>query len=83
MSQTSIHGDYDTAHDCTHSFAPHLHTYVAFSIDPVATVASLEDPDATEAARILPTRKYVGFVKTVRSHWLLCVSRLSILIVAR
>ncbi|ETW80254.1 hypothetical protein HETIRDRAFT_242493, partial [Heterobasidion irregulare TC 32-1] len=47
------------------SFAPHLFTYVAFSIDPVATVASLEDPDATEAARLLPTRKYVGLVETI------------------
>lgn len=83
MSQTSIDGDYDTAHDSTHSFAPHLFTYVAFSIDPVATVASLEDPDATEAARLLPTRKYVGFVETVCSHCSLCTLRMSILIVKR
>ncbi|KAI0064672.1 hypothetical protein BV25DRAFT_1800441, partial [Artomyces pyxidatus] len=34
--------------------------YVVFTLDPVATLEALEDPIATEQARMLHTRKYVG-----------------------
>ncbi|KAI0064673.1 hypothetical protein BV25DRAFT_1823077 [Artomyces pyxidatus] len=34
--------------------------YVVFTLDPVATLESLEDPVATELARQIPRRKYVG-----------------------
>lgn len=47
---------------------PLVATYVVFSIDPVATLAALEDPEVTAAASSLKPKKYVGYVRNVRRH---------------
>lgn len=47
------------------AYVPPLGTFVAFSIDPVATVKALKDPYATELARKIPTGKYVGYVEEI------------------
>ncbi|KAI0041163.1 hypothetical protein FA95DRAFT_767707 [Auriscalpium vulgare] len=47
-----------------HNF-PAYGAFVVFTLDPVATMETLEDPVATEAARNLPARKYVGYVTQV------------------
>ncbi|KAI0039307.1 hypothetical protein FA95DRAFT_1684342 [Auriscalpium vulgare] len=44
---------------------PAYGAFVVFTLDPVATVEIFEDPVATEAARTLPARKYVGYVTQV------------------
>jgi hypothetical protein len=44
---------------------PLVTTYVVFSIDPVATLASLDDPKVTAAVSMLHPKKYVGFVSNV------------------
>ncbi|KAI0042058.1 hypothetical protein FA95DRAFT_1610502 [Auriscalpium vulgare] len=41
---------------------PAYGAFVVFTLNPVATVETLEDPVATEAARNLRARKYVGYV---------------------
>lgn len=40
---------------------PALRTYVLFELDPVGTLKSLKDEEATVAASQLPTQQYVGF----------------------
>ena len=42
-------------------------TYVVFAIDPIATLASLNDAEAITAASILPSRQYVGYVADVQA----------------
>ena len=44
--------------------------YFVFSIDPVASVAHLEDDEATAAAQKLHSGRYVGLVMDVRSTYL-------------
>jgi hypothetical protein len=46
---------------------PFVTTYVVFTIDPVATLASLDDPEVTAAASKLHSKKYVGYVGNVCS----------------
>ena len=46
---------------------PLVTTYVVFSIDPVATLASLDDPEVTAVTTSLHPKKYVGFVRDVRT----------------
>ncbi|KIM90192.1 hypothetical protein PILCRDRAFT_1549 [Piloderma croceum F 1598] len=46
---------------------PLVTTYVVFSIDPVATLASLDDPEVTVATSRLHPKKYVGFVRNTAS----------------
>ncbi|KAI0045969.1 hypothetical protein FA95DRAFT_1607269 [Auriscalpium vulgare] len=41
---------------------PHLGTYIFLTLDPEASVEALHDPVATEQARELPTKTYVGTV---------------------
>ncbi|KAI0041148.1 hypothetical protein FA95DRAFT_1611243 [Auriscalpium vulgare] len=38
-------------------------SFVVFTLDPVATVETLEDPVAIEAARSVRSRRYVGYVR--------------------
>jgi uncharacterized membrane protein len=45
---------------------PLVSTYVAFSIDPVTTLAALDDPEVTAAASSLNPKTYVGYVRNVR-----------------
>ncbi|KIM90189.1 hypothetical protein PILCRDRAFT_811913 [Piloderma croceum F 1598] len=48
---------------------PLVATYVVFSIDPVATLAALDDPEVTAAASSLNPKKYVGYVRnTAGAH---------------
>ncbi|THH21353.1 hypothetical protein EW146_g195 [Bondarzewia mesenterica] len=47
------------------TFVPTTSTYVAFSIDPVFTVAALDDPEASAAAKAISTKKYAGYVSEV------------------
>ncbi|KAJ7730655.1 hypothetical protein DFH07DRAFT_1065922 [Mycena maculata] len=47
------------------SLLPAPGAFVAFSIDPVATLASLNDPVATAAAESMPRQTYVGYVNKV------------------
>ncbi|KAJ7271067.1 hypothetical protein C8J57DRAFT_296747 [Mycena rebaudengoi] len=44
------------------SLFPKLASYVVISINPVATLESLNDPVALAAARQMPVQKYVGYV---------------------
>ncbi|KAI0039309.1 hypothetical protein FA95DRAFT_1504331, partial [Auriscalpium vulgare] len=44
---------------------PAYGAFVVFTLDPVATIETLEDPVALEEARALPVRKYVGYVTQV------------------
>ncbi|KAJ7042922.1 hypothetical protein C8F04DRAFT_1390313 [Mycena alexandri] len=44
------------------SLAPALASFVVITIDPVATVAALNDPIATAAAQQMVPKKYVGYV---------------------
>lgn len=44
---------------------PLARTYVVFSIDSIATLAPLNDPEAIAAASTLPSRQYVGYVANV------------------
>src|ERR1700691_1321607 len=46
---------------------PLIATYVVFTIDPVATLASLNDPEVTAAASKLHPKKDVGYVRNVCS----------------
>jgi hypothetical protein len=46
---------------------PLVATYVVLTIDPVATLASLDDPEVTVAAGKLHPKKYVGYVGNVCS----------------
>jgi len=48
------------------SMFPLVTTYVVFSIDPVATLASLDDAEVTAATSSLIPNQYVGFVRNVR-----------------
>jgi hypothetical protein len=45
---------------------PFVSTYVAFTIDPVATLAALDDPEVASAASRLNPKTYVGYVRNVR-----------------
>ncbi|KAH9946875.1 hypothetical protein B0H21DRAFT_692891 [Amylocystis lapponica] len=47
------------------TFVPLHGTYLTVSIDPVATVQRFHDPDVTETARRMPTRKYIAYVNTI------------------
>ena len=44
---------------------PEHRTFVAFSLDTVASVQHLDDPELVEACRSLLCKKYVAFVKMV------------------
>jgi hypothetical protein len=46
---------------------PLVTTYVVLSIDPVATLASLDDPEVAAATKSLRPKKYVGYVRNVRT----------------
>ena len=54
------------------AYVPPLGTFVAFSIDPVATVKALKDPYATNLASSIPTSKYVGYVEEASSFFEMC-----------
>jgi len=52
---------------------PFVSTYVAFAIDPVATLATLDesdeyDPEVVSAASSLNSKTCVGYVRNVRMH---------------
>ncbi|KAG5651023.1 hypothetical protein H0H81_010211 [Sphagnurus paluster] len=49
---------------CT-TLMPLISTYVVFCLDPVATVARLEDEETTTKARLLACQKYAGYVLMV------------------
>lgn len=44
---------------------PLARTYIVFSLDPIATLASLNDAEVLVAASTLPSRQYVGYVADV------------------
>lgn len=46
---------------------PDITAYVVLMLDPVGTLASLEDEEATMAAKNISPKKYVGYVDDVRS----------------
>jgi hypothetical protein len=51
----------------THSFMPNLGEYVVLQLDPVATLASLEDEATTAATRLISTKKYIGYCGEMRA----------------
>lgn len=57
--------DLDMESDPDGPMFPLVRTYVVLSIDPVATLASLDDPEVTAVTSSLHPKKYVGFVKNV------------------
>lgn len=44
---------------------PLARTYIVFSLDPIATLASLNDAEVLVVASTLPSRQYVGYVAEV------------------
>jgi hypothetical protein len=56
--------------DLTDCMFPLVTTYVVLSIDPVATLASLEDPEVNAVTNGLRPKKYVGFVRNVRTFFI-------------
>ncbi|KAI0042226.1 hypothetical protein FA95DRAFT_606303 [Auriscalpium vulgare] len=44
---------------------PQFGRYVAFTLDPIATVSIYEDPIATDEAKAMPKRTYAGFVDMI------------------
>lgn len=60
-------GDSDMERDPAGPMFPYVATYVVLSIDPVATLASLDDPEVTSATNSLRPKKYVGYVRNVRT----------------
>lgn len=49
---------------------PKLASYVVLSIDPVATLEALNDPNTTRAARKMHNKKYLGYVSDVSLKYL-------------
>ncbi|TFK57811.1 hypothetical protein BDN72DRAFT_744068, partial [Pluteus cervinus] len=41
---------------------PNLSTFVRFSIDPIATVEGMDDPELQRTARELKPKNYIGYV---------------------
>ena len=76
MSQTKELQTYAIDPAAMMAYVPPLGTFVAFSIDPVATVKALKDPYATDLARLIPTSKYVGYVEEASTSLTCVVFRL-------
>ncbi|THH21351.1 hypothetical protein EW146_g197 [Bondarzewia mesenterica] len=55
----------DVEKDVKLTFVPTPSTYISFSVDPVSTIAALDDPEATAAAKVIPNKKYAGYVGRV------------------
>jgi hypothetical protein len=62
--------------DLTAAMFPLVATYVVLSIDPVATLASLDDPEVVAATNALHPKKYVGYVRNVGTLYFRLSSRL-------
>ncbi|KAI0042224.1 hypothetical protein FA95DRAFT_1500364 [Auriscalpium vulgare] len=58
----NIHPSKET--DYGNLLIPQFGCYIAFTLDPVATVSIYKDAIATEEAKAMPKRTYVGFVDT-------------------
>jgi hypothetical protein len=57
----------DIEHDPEGPMFPLVTTYVVLSIDPLGTLASLDDPEVTAMTSSLHPKKYVGLVRNVRT----------------